>query len=263
MNGVRFDGKRIQIKAVPGRISVNLHRPMPAGKILCCSFKRDHKGWSVGLVVRVAAPAKREVVAAVGVDVGLTSLATLSTGEKIENPRHTKNAAVGLRIAQRALCRCVKGSNRRQKVKTELVRYHAKIRNSRETYLHQVSQNLVGRFDLIAVEQISSGLSSGALAKHVNDAAWSRLRFMLGYKAECAGSTVVAVDPRHTSQDCSSCGLRVPKPLSERVHKCSCGLVMDRDQNAAINILHRAVVGPGAPNVAHWGEHALGNAGES
>jgi len=261
-SGIRLTGKQLRFKGVSGGLKINLHRPLPAyEKILGCTFKQKaNDKWEVCFVLRVPSPEKKPVQNAVGIDVGLTALATLSTGEEVPNIRPTSQAERKLRVSQRALSRCHRGSNRRAKVKAGVARIHETIRNTRGTYLHQVSADLVRRFDLIAVEDLNiKGLVQSRLAKSITDAAWGRLRFMLTYKAECAGGQVIAVDARHTSQDCSRCGNRVAKALSERVHSCtSCGLVLGRDHNAALNILHRAVVRPALPNVAHWGVRAAG-----
>lgn len=99
-------------------------------------------------------------------------------------------------------------------------------------------------------------------ARDVNDAGWTTLRDFLRYKAKRAGAHFVEVDPKFTSQECSSCGARAPKPLAMRTHSCQCGFTADRDVNAARVILGRAVAGPGARNVAGRGERALGNLAE-
>lgn len=259
--GIRLIGKQLRFKGISGGLKINLHRPLPDyEKILSCSFKRKANGkWEIALVLRVPTPKKKPIKTVVGIDVGLTILATLSTGEEIQNVRPTIQAEKELRIAQRALSRCVRGSNGRKKAKVRVQRVHEVVQNTRNTYLHQVSADLVRRFDLIAVEDLNiKGLAQSRLAKSVHDAAWGQLRFMLAYKVECTGGQLVAVDARYTSQDCSRCGERVPKLLSERVHSCPiCGLVLGRDHNAALNILHRAVVRPELLNVAGCGVRAI------
>jgi putative transposase len=116
-------------------------------------------------------------------------------------------------------------------------------------------------YDVIVVEKLNvKGLARSALSKDVHDASWAKFISMLRYKAECAGSRLIEVDPYDTSQDCSGCGVKVPKGLGDRLHDCShCGLVIDRDLNAARNILARAGVGPGLLNVAGYGMRAGGN----
>lgn len=260
-SGVRFDGKRLRFAGIPGGLRVHLHRLMPTGKPVSCVFTRDGKGWHVSFQVRTTVSAHRERQTSIGIDIGLTSLATLSDGTSIPNPRHAKKAERELRRRQRALSRCKFGSARRAKVRSAVNRLHRKITAARDTYLHQVSADLVRRFDRIAVEKLNvKGLAAGRLAKSVHDASWGMLRQMLAYKAERAGIELIEVNPRNTSQACSCCGVIVPKTLSTRIHECmECGTVLDRDHNAAINILRLAVAGQGALNVAGYGERAPRN----
>lgn len=260
-HGIRVEGNRIRFHGIPGGLRIHLHRPMPAGKPQSCIFTRGGKGWAVCFQMRVECAQARETARSIGIDVGLTSLATLSDGSAIANPRHAKKAAREMRRRQRALARCKRGSARRRKVKAALGRVHAKTAESRSTYLHQVSAHLVSRYDLIAIEKLNvKGLAGGMLAKSVHDASWGKLRHMLAYKAARAGCELIEVNPRNTSQACSGCGVIVPKALSTRVHECvECGTVLDRDHNAAINILRLAVVGQGALKVAGYGVPALGN----
>lgn len=242
---ITFDGKRIRFKGLPGGLSVHLHRPLPEGKILTATFKRDCKGWSVAFVVKVPIAPQRDSDRAVGIDVGLASLATLSTGEQIPNPRIALRAEKRLRVKQRALARCQRRSRRREKRKRQLARLHLKIRNARATYLHQVSALLVREYDRIAVERLNvKGLSQSRLAKSIHDAGWSGFKEKLRYKAACAGAELIEVEPAGTSQTCPECGAVRKKTLTERTHRCDCGCVMDRDHAAALVILRRAVVRP-------------------
>jgi putative transposase len=262
LRGLRFDGKRLRWKGLPGCLRVHLHRPLPSkANIRSCVFRRDHKGWSVCLQVEFASPETRELNQAIGVDVGISCLAALSDGSKIPNARVARRAESEMRRRQRALARCKRGSNRRRKVRAEVTRWNAKIATIRRTYLHQVSAQIVRNYELIAVERLNvKGLAASNLARDVHDAAWAKLREMLRYKAERAGARLIKVDPRYTSQDCSGCGTRVRKTLADRTHYCgSCGLVMDRDENAARNVLHKAVLGLGLVNVTQWGERGAGN----
>jgi putative transposase len=259
--GIRFDGKRLRWKGLPGALRVHFHRPLPDGKVLDAVFKRDSNGWFVSFAVRVPCAVRRVVSIAVGMDAGLKSLAHLSDDTIIPNPRPTRRAEKELRRRQRALTRCKLGSNRRRKVRAAFTACHRKIANTRATGLHQTSAALVTRYDFIAIEALNvKGLASSILANDVHDAAWGKLFSMLRYKALRAGATLVEVDPKYTSQACSGCGVIVAKTLSERVHSCSdCGLVLDRDHNAAINILHRAVLCPGGHNVGGSVKRARGN----
>ncbi len=262
--GVQFDGRRLRFATLTGGIRVRIHRQMPDGKPLSCVFSKDGKGWSVCFNMRVPCSSKRAITRAVGLDLGLSSLAALSDGTSIPNPRRAKRAEKELRRRHRALTRCRRGSSRRRKVRAKLASAYGKITNARATHLHQISAYLVGRFDLIAIERLNvRGMASGMLAKPIQEASWATLTHMLAYKAEKAGALVIAVDPRNTSQACSGCGVIVKKALADRVHSCTdCGLVLDRDHNAAINILRKAVAGLEAHNVAQWSERAPGNIGK-
>ncbi len=176
---------------------------------------------------------------AVGIDVGLTHFATLSNGEHISNPRFFRTDERALAKAQRRLSKEKKGTKERAKRRKVSARIHERIANRRRNFAHQLSHALVSMFGLIAFEDlnIKGMVKNHCLAKSVSDAAWNQLVQFTTYKAEEAGRRVVLVDPRGTSQRCSDCGAIVIKDLSERVHDCACGLVLDRDHNAAINIL--------------------------
>lgn len=244
--GIRFDGKRVRFKGMPSGLRVHLHRPMPSGKILTAKFKRDHKGWSVCFAVRIEAAEKRIVSSAVGIDVGIKTLAATSDGLLIPNPRAARRAARALRVRQRALTRAKKGGNGRRKARKQVARLHAKVANTRRTALHQISAMLVRRYDVLAVEALNTkGLARSDFARDVHDAGWSTLRDFLRYKAARAGAHFIEVDPKFTSQTCPACGHREAKTLAMRVHQCACGCVADRDVAAAQVILSRALVGPG------------------
>lgn len=243
--GICFDGRRLRWSGMPSGLRIHLHRSMPNGKILTAKFKRDHKGWSVCFAVRVETPEKRIVQSAVGIDVGIKTLAATSDGLLIPNPRAARRAERELRVRQRALARCKRGSNRRRKVRAQITRLHAKIANTRSTSLHQISAMLVQRYDVIAVEALNvKGLCRGKLSRDIHDASWSKLRDLLRYKAERAGAHFIEVDPKFTSQTCPDCGAVAVKTLKNRVHRCSCGADIDRDVAAARVILSRAVAGP-------------------
>ena len=225
-----------------GDVKIKLHRPIE-GKIKRLTIRRTSTGkWFACFSVEIDDPPKPpwKDGSMVGIDVGLESFATLSNGEKIDHPRFFRSEEKALAKAQRRLSKCEKGTPDRMKALKVVQRIHERIANKRYYFAHQVSHDLVERFGLIAFEDLSitKMLINHCLAKSISDAAWRMLVTITSYKAESAGSIVVLVDPRNTSQLCSRCGLRVTKSLSDRVHECpQCGLVMDRDENAAIDIL--------------------------
>ncbi|MHB8119218.1 MAG: RNA-guided endonuclease InsQ/TnpB family protein [Methanothrix sp.] len=236
--GFKIEGSKLTLSKI-GSIRVFKHREVE-GKVKTCTIKKDKIGcWYVILVTEVEDIPQIEPQKAVGVDVGLKSLVALSTGETIQYPRYYVHAEQKLAVAQRNLSRKKKGSSNRQKTKSNVARLHQKIQNYRDEFLHQVSKKLVDSADLIVFENlnISGLLKNHNLAKHIQDHAWGKLIQFTQSKAAKAGKVVELVDARYTSQKCSQCGILVPKTLADRVHSCpNCGLEMDRDLNAALNI---------------------------
>jgi putative transposase len=189
----------------------------------------------------------RPIETAIGVDVGLTSFATLSDGTKIENPRWTRKSERKLRAVQRRVSRRTKGSNRWRKAVNVLRRVHERVSLRRRNFCHKHSTALVCTYDLIAVEKLGvAGMSRSRLGKSILDAAWSTFFAQLASKVAYTGGQVIEVNPRGTSQECPDCGVIAPKTLSERTHSCSCGLVCDRDHASARVILARALAESGA-----------------
>ena len=224
-----------------GDVKIKLHRAIE-GKIKRCTVHRYPTGkWFICLTVELPDPdVPFNDGSVVGVDVGLSSFITMSTGEKIDNPRFFRSEERALAKAQRRLSKCANDTPERRKALKAVHRVHERITNKRSDFAHQLSKTLIDRFGIIAFEDlnIKNMLQNHHLAKSISDAAWRMLVTTTQNKAVEAGSVVVLVDPRNTSQMCSRCGLKVPKSLSDRVHECpQCGLVMDRDENAAINIL--------------------------
>ncbi|MGY3581830.1 putative transposase [Bradyrhizobium sp. USDA 4341] len=263
-SGVRLIAGKILFKGLAGGLKLHLHRPLPAGaSIRSCVFTKDGRAWRVTLQVEVPdlQTVRREAGDLVGIDWGVETLATLSTGERIENPRLGIAAAAGIRRAARRLARAKRGS-RRLKTKAQLARLQRKLANRRRTHLHQVSATIARRFGAIAVEELRvTNMTASAKGDAINpgknvrqkaglnreilDTSPGMLIGMLRYKAARAGGRFVAVDARNTSQDCSGCGAQVRKDLNERIHKCvHCDLEVHRDVNAARNVRNRAVAGP-------------------
>jgi putative transposase len=263
--GISLQAGRLRFKGMPGALRVHLHRPMPAEALFRnCVFRRDVKGWIVGFAAELRTPPLREGGRAVGIDLGITTFATLSDGGVIPSLKAARRAEDRLRIAQRALARKKRGSKGRGKARIGVRRCHAATVRHRGNHLHQASARLVRDYDVIAIEALQvKELARSNLAKDVHDASWAKFISFLRYKAAKAGTRLIEVDPRNTSQDCSGCGARVPKELGDRQHECpNCGLSIDRDLNAARNILQRAGVGPGLRNVAGCGMRAGGNLSE-
>jgi len=237
---------RLRIQKV-GNVRIFLHRPIPAeakNKVAVITCHRDGKRWFVCFQLELPDPAPIEHPGQpVGIDLGVTTVAALSTGELVKAPRFYREVQRDLRVKQRRQSRRKKGSTGKHKATRQVAKTHERIANQRRDFNHKLSRRLVGEFSLIGVEDLNIlGLSRSMLAKSVHDAGWGQLLTFLSYKAEEAGAEVVSVDPRHTSQVCSRCGSIpvVKKTLSVRVHHCpDCGLELDRDVNAAINILNR------------------------
>jgi putative transposase len=244
--GWAINGARLRMKGI-GSVRVHLHRPLPSVPI-ACKVKREGRHWYALLTVETPCAAGH-TGPAVGIDVGITTLAALSTGELIANARPARRAEREMRRRQRQVARCKRGSNGRRKAKSLVASLHAKIARIRDNHLHQVSADLTKRFSLIAVEKLNiKGLAAGMLAKQVHDAAWGRLNEFIGYKAAKAGGRRIETDPYGTSQECPDCGAIKRKDLSERVHRCPCGCVKPRDVASAEVILSRVGNDPGGRN---------------
>ncbi len=222
-----------------GTIKLKLHWPVQ-GKVKTVQVKREGSKWFVCFSVETEIQVPIHTGPAVGIDVGLEHLANLSTGEQVENPRYYRRGQKRLAKAQRQLAKAIsiRMHRGRREYRKRVVSCHRKVRNQRANFLHKLSLRLVQTYSLIAIEKLSvKGLAGGMLAKAVNDAAWSIFTAQLRYKAECAGTQLVEVDPSYTSQTCPKCGSIRKKELSERWHHCDCGFECHRDVAAAMVIL--------------------------
>lgn len=253
-NGFKIDGRRLQISGI-GRIAVRWHRPIE-GDIKTVRIVRKADGWYASFSVVVEPKPLPETGDVVGVDVGITALLTTDKGEKTQNPRWYRKAQAKLRAAQRRVARRKKGGKNRRKAVVMLKREHQRIQNSRRDFLNKVVFGLVASYDGIALEdlRICNMVQNHHLSKSILDAGWGYLVSQLTHKAEDAGRVVELVDPAYTSKTCSCCGkLFENLTLKDRWVNCSnpdCGLSMDRDMNAAINILKRSRFGLGRDE---WG----------
>lgn len=237
-NGFRLDGRRLKLSGV-GRVCVRWHRPIE-GQIKTVRIVRKANKWYACFVCEVEPTPLPQTGNAVGVDVGITSVITTSDGHKTENPRWYRQGQARLRRLQRTVARRKKGSSNRRKAVLMLQRHHERVRNQRRDYLNKRVHVLVQENDLIAIEdlQIKNLVHNRHLAKSILDAGWGYFRQQLASKAAEAGRTVVVVPPAYTSKTCSGCGAIFEHlSLADRWLECDCGLSLDRDHNAALNIL--------------------------
>jgi putative transposase len=244
--GAALDGGMLRLSKI-GRIALRLHRPIE-GTPKTVTISREADGWyaciSCADVPIEPLPATGHET---GIDVGLTVFLITADGEVVENPRHYRTAERALRKAQRRVARRKKGSHRRRKAVVLLKRTHQQVQRQRRDFHHKTALALLQQYDVIYLEelQVRNMVRNHHLAKSISDAGWAAFRTILTSKAVYAGTWVVAVPAQYTSQDCSGvlldgsrCMERVAKRLSVRTHVCSsCGLVLDRDENAARNIL--------------------------
>jgi putative transposase len=236
--GATVDRKILSLVKI-GRIRMRLHRPM-IGIPKTVTIVREADGWycciSCAEVPIAPLPlADRET----GIDVGLKVFLITAEGEIVENPRYYRKAEKALQKAQLRVSRRKKGSKRHRKAVELLARKHQKVKRQRRDFQHKTALLLVQQYDTIYLEdlRVANLVQNSCLAKSISDAGWGQFRTILEGKAAYAGRRVIAVPPAYTSQDCSGCGERVEKSLSVRTHVCpSCGLILDRDENAARNI---------------------------
>jgi putative transposase len=240
------DGAMLSLSKI-GRIRMRLHRPLQ-GTPKTITVSREADGWyacvSCAEVPIEALPATGQQT---GIDVGLKVFLVTADGEIVENPRHHRMAEKQLAKAQRRVSRRKKGSKRRRKAVRLLARKHQHVQRQRRDFHHKTALALLRQYSMIYLEdlQVRNMVWNHHLAKSISDAGWGAFRTILEAKAACAGRQVIAVPAQYTSQDCSGvlpdgsrCPQRVAKSLSVRTHVCpSCGLVLDRDENAAVNIL--------------------------
>lgn len=237
----KLDGEKIYLPKV-GWVKVVRHRRI-AGEMKNCTVSRTATG-KYFVSIQCEITTKREPVQkpeSVGIDLGLKHFAILSTDEKIDNPKHLNRAERRLKIRQRRLCRKMKGSNSRVRTKHAVATIHEKVANQRKDFHHKTSRMIVDRFGVIGLEDLNvkGMVKNGNLAKSINDVGWSQFVNFVGYKAKWAGAEVVKHDRWFASSKiCSDCGAKNQSlVLSDRMWVCaSCGVVHDRDANAAKNL---------------------------
>lgn len=249
-SGFSLLGNGVKLSKI-GTIKAIVHRPIE-GKTKTLTIRRTSTGkwfacFSCELPDVEIVPCAIE--SRIGIDLGLKTFATMSNGETVKNPRTFKTYATRLAKASQRRELKPKGSSERKKTRIIESKIHERIANVRKDFAHKTSLAIVQKYDLIALEKLDTKemLESGtqAMSRSIADVAWSQFVQFTQYKAASAGKRVILVDPTNTTKECSRCGVLVPKDLSERVHRCACGLEMDRDHNAAINILRRGLASVG------------------
>lgn len=236
-------GGKLQITRL-GVIDINMHRKLD-GKVKQVVIKKQSKKWfAIFSVEKRVQPQLMNANNAVGIDLGIKSFAFLSNGQKVDNPTFLRKEEKKLKRAQRRLSRMAKGSKNWYKQLDKVQQIHAKIANQRRDFLHKQSYRIAEQYTFVAVEdlKIRNMVKNRHIAKSIHDAGWGMFRNMLQYKLNQRQRIFVKVKPHFTSVECSDCGNHVKKSLSVRTHICpKCGLVMDRDENAARNILNRGL----------------------
>lgn len=242
-SGFRWRDGQLTLAKMTEPLNIVWSRPLPEGaEPTTVTVSRDRAGrWFVSILVETSVKHHPPTDAAVGVDAGITSLVTLSTGEKVTNPKHERRDRTRLARAQRALTRKQQGSANRDKARRKVARIHARIADRRRDFLHKLSTRLVRENQVVMIEDLSvrNMVRNRGLARAISDASWAKFRSMLEYKAAWYGREVITVDRWFpSSKTCSACGaLAEEMPLNIREWACRCGAIHDRDVNAARNIL--------------------------
>ena len=248
-NGARLDNGMLVLSKL-GRLAVRWSRPLE-GTPKTVTLSREADGWYVCFsCAEVPCQPLPLTGEATGIDLGLESCATLADGSQIANPRIFRVAELALQRAQRRVSRRKRGSKRRRKAVALLAKAHQTVRRARADFHHTTALVLVRQYDTIYHEDLQPAnlVKNHHLAKSIADAGWSQFLSILSFKAAYAGKTVVAVPPASTSQACSGCGVLVQKALSVRWHACpDCGTSLQRDHNAALNIVRVGQSAGGQP----------------
>lgn len=243
-SGFRWDGSSLKLAKMDEPLAIRWSRTLPKGaKPTTVTASKDTAGrYHVSILCDDVVSAKKKAKSQVGIDLGLTHFAILSTGEKIAAPNSFRKNEAKLAKLQRRLSKKQKGSANRLKAKLKVARMHAKTADARRDFLHKLSTRLINENQVIAIESlaVSNMQKNHALAKSISDASWSEFVRQLTYKAEWYGRTLVGIDRWYpSSKRCSDCGHTVAKmPLNVRSWTCpECGSIHDRDVNAARNVL--------------------------
>ena len=274
-SGIALEEKKITLSKI-GTLRFKVHRKVE-GTIKTCAIKHEAGQWYVILSCEMNQPEQLPVsLEDVGIDLGIIHFAALSNGEFLESPRHYRKAEKKLKKLQEALSRKKRGSHRRAAAVKAVAKAHRKVRNQRRDFAHKATRKLVNRYQVIVLEELQTknlikrpkpkqdeetghylpngAAVKGGLNKSISDAGWGMFTEMLQVKAASAGRVVAFVNPKYTSQICSKCGVISPKTLEERWHSCACGCELDRDTNAAKNILKKHAGAGSVPQILPRGE---------
>lgn len=230
-----------------GKVKLILHRPIPEGFVIkTCTVIHLPDGWYVTLslqddmVPTISPDINAEKI--VGIDVGLKEFLVTSEGESVPIPQFARKSEKRRKVLNKALSRKRnKGTSRRQKAGKKLSKHYQKVVRQRRDFHFKVASQLLSKYDAIAHEALNiKGLAKTRLSKSILDAGWGEFISILTNKAASAGLLTIPVNPSGTTQNCSGCGAKVPKTLKDRWHSCSCGMELDRDLNAALNVKQRA-----------------------
>jgi putative transposase len=233
-------GTRLYVQNA-GLIKVRWHRKLPDGKLKQIVVLHKPSGWYVLFQVELPEQlVEKSTNPPVGVDMGITHALALSNGATFDSPKHLQASLKRLRVLQRSASRKKKGGKTRRKTVEKVARLHEHIANQRLDWWHKTTRQLADTYGAIVLEDLSLEfmLQNGHLSRSTHDVGLGMFRDLLDYKAVGAGVEIITVNPRNTSQACSGCGRIVVKDLSVRIHSCpDCGLTVDRDVNAALNVL--------------------------
>ena len=239
-SGFRYRDGQIWLAKLSAPLAIVWSRPLPDGaEPSTVTVNRDAAGrWHISILAECPVETLPPAGAVVGIDAGITSLVTLSTGEKVTNPGHEHRDRARLAKTQRALSRKQKGSANRARAQVKVARVHARITDRRRDHLHKLSTRIIRETQTVIIEDlpVRNMVRNHTLARAISDASWAELRRQLEYKADWYGRTVIAVDRFYpSSKTCSACGVITAKmPLNVREWTCAaCGVRHDRDVNAA------------------------------
>ena len=239
-DGAQVKDNRLYVQNV-GLVKVRWHRELPDSNLKNIVILRKPSGWYVLFQIDLPEQSvEKSINPPAGVDIGITHALALSDGTTFDSPRYLQASLKKLRVFQRAVSRKQRGGKNRHKAVQRVTRLHEHIANQRFDWWHKTTRQLVNDYGAIALEDMSLKfmLRNRNLSRSAHDVSLGMFRSMLNYKAIDAGVEIVTVDPQNTSQVCSGCGCLVQKSLSVRIHSCpECGLTLDRDINAARNIL--------------------------